>query len=43
MFGHNDPSLGLLKKFGFKEWGMLPGVAELDGIERDLVIVYFKV
>lgn len=43
VFGHNEPSLGLLKKFGFKEWGILPGVAELDGIERDLVIVGRKI
>ncbi|WP_339289654.1 N-acetyltransferase family protein [Paenibacillus sp. FSL E2-0201] len=43
VFGHNDPSLGLLEKFGFKQWGLLPGVAELDGIERDLVIVGLKI
>ncbi|OME90062.1 MULTISPECIES: GNAT family N-acetyltransferase [Paenibacillus] len=39
VFGHNEPSLKLLKKFGFDQWGLLPGVAELDGIKRDLVIV----
>ncbi|MEK4853983.1 N-acetyltransferase family protein [Paenibacillus sp. FSL H7-0756] len=39
VFGHNEPSLGLLRKFGFKEWGLLPGVAVLDGIPRDLVII----
>ena len=39
VFGHNEPSLKLLKKYGFQEWGLLPGVAELDGIKRDLVIV----
>lgn len=39
VFGHNAPSLGLLRKYGFADWGVLPGVAELDGIERDLVIV----
>lgn len=39
VFGHNEPSLGLLKKFGFTEWGLLPGVAVLDGVERDLVII----
>jgi phosphinothricin acetyltransferase len=26
-----------MKKFGFEQWGYLPRVAELDGIERDLV------
>lgn len=39
VFGHNEPSIKLLKKFGFDQWGLLPGVAELDGIKRDLVIV----
>ncbi|MRN51886.1 GNAT family N-acetyltransferase [Paenibacillus monticola] len=39
VFGHNQPSLQLLQKFGFEQWGLLPGVAEMDGIERDLVII----
>ncbi|WP_042170348.1 GNAT family N-acetyltransferase [Paenibacillus gorillae] len=39
IFGHNEPSLGLLDKFGFERWAHLPRVAELDGIERDLIIV----
>ncbi|MFD2333311.1 GNAT family N-acetyltransferase [Cohnella sp. GCM10020058] len=39
VFGHNEPSLRLLGKHGFERWGRLPRVAELDGIERDLVIV----
>ncbi|WP_018758916.1 GNAT family N-acetyltransferase [Paenibacillus terrigena] len=39
VFGHNEPSLALLRKFGFEAWGTLPQVANLDGIERDLVIV----
>lgn len=39
VFGHNEPSLGLLRKFGFSQWGLLPKVAELDGVERDLVIM----
>jgi L-amino acid N-acyltransferase YncA len=39
VFAHNEPSLKLLKKFGFSEWGYLPQVANLDGIERDLVIL----
>ena len=39
VFGHNEPSLTLLRKFQFEEWGHLPKVAELDGIERDLVIL----
>lgn len=39
VFGHNEPSLSLLRKFGFEQWGLLPGVAEMDGILRDLVII----
>ncbi|MFD2616006.1 GNAT family N-acetyltransferase [Terrilactibacillus laevilacticus] len=39
IFGHNEPSLRLFNKFGFEEWANLPKVAELDGIERDLIIL----
>lgn len=39
IFGHNEPSLQLFYRFGFTEWGLLPKVAELDGIERDLAIL----
>jgi L-amino acid N-acyltransferase YncA len=39
IFAHNQPSLKLLSKFGFTEWGYLPKVAKLDEVERDLVIV----
>ncbi len=39
VFGHNRESLALFERFGFVRWGELPGVAELDGIRRDLVIV----
>jgi L-amino acid N-acyltransferase YncA len=39
IFGHNEPSLRLFRRFGFTDWGVLPRVANLDGIERDLVIV----
>lgn len=39
IFGHNVPSLGLFKKFGFETWATLPRVANLDGIERDLIIL----
>ncbi|WP_239614551.1 GNAT family N-acetyltransferase [Cohnella mopanensis] len=43
VFGHNEPSLALLRKFGFEQWGFLPGVAILDGMERDLVMMGKKV
>ena len=39
IFGHNEPSLRLFAAHGFERWGVLPRVAELDGVERDLVIV----
>lgn len=39
IFGHNQPSLGLFKKFGFDTWANMPRVATLDGIERDLIIL----
>lgn len=39
VFGHNEPSLELFRSFGFETWGRLPGVAELDGIPRDLMIL----
>jgi len=32
---HNEASIALLEKFGFKEWGRLPAVADFDGKERD--------
>lgn len=39
VFAHNAPSLALCARLGFERWGLLPGVARLDGIDRDLVIV----
>ena len=39
IFAHNQPSLKLFNTFKFERWGYLPKVAELDGIERDLVIM----
>jgi phosphinothricin acetyltransferase len=29
----------LFEGFGFQRWGVLPRVAELDGVERDLILV----
>lgn len=37
IFAHNAASLGLFESFGFERWAYMPGVAELDGVERDLV------
>jgi L-amino acid N-acyltransferase YncA len=39
IFAHNEPSLKLFKNFGFEEWANLPNIANLDGIERSLLIL----
>src|SRR5207302_1609747 len=39
IFGHNAPSLKLFERLGFNRWAFLPGVAQLDGVDRDLVII----
>ena len=39
IFAHNRPSLKLFETFGFEQWGYLPGIADLDGVERDLAIL----
>ena len=39
IFGHNDPSLALFRRFGFEHWGFMPGATELDGVGRDVVFV----
>src|SRR5437773_8041166 len=38
IFAHNEPSLRLFDRLGFERWGLLPRIARLDGIERDLAI-----
>ncbi|MBD8027453.1 GNAT family N-acetyltransferase [Ureibacillus sp. 179-F W5.1 NHS] len=43
IFGHNEPSLRLFTSFGFEKWALLPEVATLDGIKRDLIILGKKV
>ncbi len=39
IFAHNKPSIKLFTGLGFEEWGHFPKIAELDNIERDLIIV----
>ena len=39
IFAHNEPSLKFFAAFGFERWAHLPGVARLDGVARDLVIL----
>jgi L-amino acid N-acyltransferase YncA len=43
IFAHNQPSLNLFKKHDFLQWGYLPKIAELNGIDRDLIILGRKV
>lgn len=43
IFAHNQPSLKLFAKYGFQQWGYLPGIAQLDDQIRDLVILGRKV
>ena len=39
IFGHNEPSLRLFERLGFERWGVLPRIARVDEVERDLVMV----
>src|SRR5689334_10080376 len=39
IFGHNEPSLKLFRRLGFERWGFFPAVAQLDGVDRDLVVM----
>jgi L-amino acid N-acyltransferase YncA len=43
IFAHNEPSIKLFEKFGFKEWAHLPDIAELDGIERSVKILGLRI
>jgi len=38
-FAHNEPSIKLFERFGFEQWAYFSKVAELDSVERDLVIL----
>lgn len=38
-FAHNTPSIRLFGNAGFAEWGLLPRIARLDGVTRDLAIL----
>lgn len=43
IFSHNKASLALFFKFGFEEWGVLPGVCNMNGVYRDVSILGLKV
>ena len=39
VFAHNQPSIALFEQHGFARWGLLPRVCELDGAEKDVLIL----
>jgi L-amino acid N-acyltransferase YncA len=39
VFAHNVPSVALFEERGFERWGLLPRVCELDGAEKDVLIL----
>lgn len=39
IFSHNQPSLGLFKKFGFEQWGYMPQVCDMQGFIADVVML----
>jgi L-amino acid N-acyltransferase YncA len=39
IFAHNEPSLRLFEQLGFERWGLLPRIAQLDDVERDLTLM----
>jgi L-amino acid N-acyltransferase YncA len=39
IFTDNEPSLKLFGQLGFQRWGLLPRIARLNGVERDLTIM----
>ncbi len=43
IFGHNEPSLKLFYKFKFEKWAHFPKVANMDGEERDLIILGLRI
>lgn len=36
---HNQPSVTLFELHGFQRWGLLPRVCDMDGVERDVLIL----
>ena len=39
IFAHNEASVRLFGRLGFSRWGLLPRVAKVEGVERDLTIM----
>jgi phosphinothricin acetyltransferase len=43
IFGHNEASLKLFAKHGFEQWAFMPGICDMEGTLRDVVIMGRKV
>lgn len=43
IFAHNIPSIKLFESSGFQQWGHMPDIAEMDGIERSLAIYGLRI
>lgn len=41
--GHNEPSIRFFEDLGFERWAHFPGVAELEGKERDLLVMGLRI
>jgi L-amino acid N-acyltransferase YncA len=39
VFVNNQPTVTLFEAHGFQRWGLLPRVCELDGVERDVLLL----
>ncbi|WP_395703119.1 GNAT family N-acetyltransferase [Aquabacterium sp.] len=39
IFASNQASIALFRKMDFEQWGFMPRVARLEGVEKDLVLV----
>jgi phosphinothricin acetyltransferase len=39
IFASNSASVALFRKMGFEQWGFMPRVARLEGVEKDLLLV----
>lgn len=42
-FAHNEASIRLFEGMGFRQWALFPRVAELDGVEKDLVVLGLRI
>jgi L-amino acid N-acyltransferase YncA len=39
IFASNTASVALFRKMEFEQWGLMPRVARLEGVEKDLILV----